>query len=297
MKKTPINVVSFLNCQLAALALLAMPVVLSAAPIFEANFNGSEGGTGGAADVVQFGGTGSIPSSQASVAAFLVTEPTMGGGRYLKVTKDTWEGMGQAAVATFTPAAKQNSWASMMEISSSQVSIDGGFDFFFRIESAENFYAGNWFRPLDMGSSQDGNVRLVLNTLDDGRLMLSLISGSGAFTQDGVKKNQVFVVIDPYFSTGKLHHLGATFSTNQGTGVVTMSLFLQSGDAALSTEHASGSVNFTISPEVVTSGLPAGSFSLKSGLYGSNASSSVVNYDSFRLYDSVPSQFPSIAGH
>jgi hypothetical protein len=297
MKKIPINFVSFLNCQLAALALFALPAALSATMVFEANFNGSEGGTGGGADVVQLGGTGNIPAPQASVTASLTSEPAMGGGHYLKVTKETWAGDGQADVASFEPAAKQNSWASMMTISPSQVSLDGGFDFFFRVESVDDFHASNWFRPLDLGSSQNGNVRLVLNTLDDGRLMLSLISGSGAFTQDGVKKSQVFVVMDPYLSTGQVHHLGATFCTNPSTGVVTMSLFLQRGEGTLSAERSNGSVDFTISPEVVTIGLPSGGFSLKSGLYGPSASSSVVNYDSFRLYDSAPSVFPSIAGH
>ncbi len=276
--------------------MLTFAVSLMAEPVFVANFNGSGEGTGGPEDLVQLGGTGILRSNQIVTTA-IESEPAMGAGSYLKVTTPDWPTVGLADAVTFTPASKEHSWAAMMDFTSGKVTMDGAFDFFVRPESTASAYGTNWFRPLDIGNPSGGNVRLVLNTIDDGRLMVSLISGQGAFTVDGIERNQVFVALEYPLTDGAVYHLGVSFATNEKSGAVTMSLFIQSGDGPMKADYANGSKEFTINPDVVATGLPSGSFSLKSGVYGPDLPTRVIDYDSFRLYDSVPDVFPGMDAH
>jgi len=278
----------------AAIASGMTVATIHADPIFVADFNGTGSGTGGPGDIVQRGGTGSLPVNQKVVSSAIATDPSMGSGGFLQVVTPDYQTVGLADAVSLVPSSVENSWAALYTHTSQGASLNGAFDFFVRPESVTFTSATNWFRPLDVGSPAGGGMRLVLNNLEDGRLMVSLIAGEAAFTVDGAKHKRVQVAMKYPLATGMVHHLGVTFSTDSSTGVVTMKFFAQGGGGAIDTHVAKGSQDFVINADVVSSGFPSDEFGLKSGVYGPNMPESVLDYDSFRLYDSVPDAFPAI---
>jgi len=90
---------------------------LSSAPpqtnvIFEADFNGAAGGTGGISDLVTVGGTGAIIADGTNLLATITNANpfTPGGGNYLETQRLTASGGGMYCPVLFTFAANSNSW-------------------------------------------------------------------------------------------------------------------------------------------------------------------------------------------
>lgn len=149
--------------------------------VFQADFNGTQAGTGGASDVVTQGGTGSTTAS-AGFSSSVVTSSSLvdGSGGYLHVqapsTKPTAGAVSSAGVI-LTPSSKQNSsfdsWIGSGATAGGAnfVSLNGAFDFFYRSNTA--FSAGtmgttstNSFRVIDtaLGNAMGNNgLRLVVN--------------------------------------------------------------------------------------------------------------------------------------
>ena len=93
--------------------LLLASAAADAGVIFQADFNGPGGGTGGSNDMVTVGGTGAIVADGVNVNAFITnTNPfTPGGGNYLETQRLTASGGGQYSPVLFTFASNSNSWA------------------------------------------------------------------------------------------------------------------------------------------------------------------------------------------
>ncbi len=289
---------SILSRTLVALSMIALPATMSASTIFEANFNGSGSGTGGPSDIVQYGGTGSFVSNTDSTTTIEST-PTMGQGNFVQVINGASTGFRIGRLADFTPASAGNSFAAMNTVGASTVSLHGGFDFFTRINSVSSGFESvqNWFRPFDVGSTSDGGIRLIFNTLDNNKLRLQV--GTAADGISGAQASSLaFLDVDYTLYSGSevTHHIGATFETNGGTGEVTMKVFGQQGTGAIDTSSGElGSLTFTIHSNVVTAGLPSGTFQMHTGWYGTaNNVTSDIDYDALRMYDAMPSSFSAI---
>src|SRR5580692_7704238 len=84
----------------------------SASVIFEADFNGTNGGTGGPHDMVTVGGTGAIIADGTNVSSYVTDANPFapGAGNYLEVAKLTTSGGGLYSPALFTFASNANSW-------------------------------------------------------------------------------------------------------------------------------------------------------------------------------------------
>jgi hypothetical protein len=93
--------------------LLLAAAAADAGVIFQADFNGPGGGTGGSNDMVTVGGTGAIVADGVNVQAVITNANpfTPGGGNYLETQRLTASGGGQYSPVLFTFASNSNSWA------------------------------------------------------------------------------------------------------------------------------------------------------------------------------------------
>lgn len=279
----------------AALCACATLSSLNAAVILEADFNGTGSGTGGASDLVQSGGTGVTFSNGHTTVTTSTTDPLVAGaGSYL--TADAQAGYsGNAGGVTITPTSSANSWAAMNTISGGTTSLHGAVDFLYRPESG-NVAGSAYFDPISLGTPSATGLSLTLYNNGSDRIKMTINGGTGAFLTgasytnvantlylDGNAKAQLVL--------GTTYHVAFTLSTDAETGVSTVNLFVRNNAEAIdptSTDDLAATYKFKINGAVVTTGLPTGSFAFNAAMYIKPA---VESYDTFRMYDSVPTTF------
>jgi hypothetical protein len=275
--------------------------------IFQADFNGSGTGTGGASDMVTTGGTGALYSySEASPAtpATATVESTtpIGQGSYFQAfAGNPSKTGGDTAGVKFTPTDINSSWAALQDLNadgSGFNDLNGGFDMLFKpIDFGEGGLSAGWMRPLDIyNNPATGGMRL--NMLSYGTdLKLEFIAADDGFTGgDADTSNDVFYITasDLTWTEGQTYHIGFTFETDANHNITTK-LFLKEGTGTIdtsSTDDLIASETFQIYNNIVSSGLTSGEFSSKIISTGStNAYDRLAQSDTYRLYDETPTSF------
>lgn len=269
---------------------------LSASVVFQADFNGSGSGTGGASDIVQYGGTGVLYSQSGSNAASSVSTAlplAPGSSGYLSIAdtgKNTTNNLGGGV--TFSPASAANSfdsWLTQDGAGTGRDSLVGAFDFFFRLDNKTGTWEPNSLRFMDFGDSSQG-LRLVLNNNSVDRLQLELIGGGRVLTANNPGTSPIG------FTSGTLYHLAGTVATNPANGHVTLSLYLAEGNTAIDTStstHRIGQATSTGSYDVTQAFNSANGFNF-GYVNNSIADTKDIGLDSFRIYDAIPGVFSAL---
>lgn len=260
---------------------------LTAAVTFQANFDD-------ATHLVSSGGTGVLNSSSYYTRS-ITDVPALAGGNFLKIVNPQTATGGLSSAVTFSPDGAGHSWAAM-HTGGDKAILNGAADFFVRFEEVGVASGNSWFRPIDIGSSTAGGLRLILSSQTDSKLSLQILGEAGSLTTaTNTSTSSRTINSNLVVAQGDVLHLGLTFATDP-SGWVTMSLFGTSGvgqmDASSTSSALLGSIIFKINTGVVTSGLPSGSFNFSGGYLQYNTST--MDFDTFRLYDAAPATFGAI---
>ncbi len=280
---------------------------LSASIIFQADFNGNSGGTGGAQDIVSKGGSGQLFSYTDAVTEVTAASPGLGDGGYLSVSvpSESVPTDGYLGGVIFYPASKRNSWAAFQEFKGDGcLHLNGAVDFFFLVKDpGKSGFSTDWTRILEVGSPQNGNLRMIVSAQfsDKLRVLLTNASGDGLITESGAKRANIVLDADLprwHWEKDVVYHFAITLSTDRN-GYVTLNIYGNFDGSDLSTEgmqHLMGSCTFIVDASVVTSGFPEGEYKFNIGGASSsgNAAGRKVEADCFRLYNDVPDSFSGI---
>jgi hypothetical protein len=300
--------------------------------IFEADFNGPGGGTGGSNDMVTFGGTGAIVADGVNVVSFITNANPFipGGGNYLEVQRLTASGGGGYSSVLFTFASDTNSWMGWQgaDILGSNGNYDivlhAAYDVFFRVNSSNTTNDMSSFRPLDLDSgngwSGGGNgLKLILNGQNGGWLQLQIAnkgfilgttpaaivnftSSSGAASYDpNWDTINMGINTSAPLANGQVYHLAFSLVTDTNNGLTTAKLYLRQGAGALDPTldlMRSASFNLLSSNLLNWSQLPTGqAFTNVPWSFGVGWAADgpfVTDYASTRLYNSVPATFTAL---
>lgn len=278
----------------AAALLLALNV--HAALVFQADFNGAGMGTGGASDMVSFGGTGDITNANPELSNLVAsissgTPLIAGGGAYLSLDDKGSPSGNRLAGAVFTPASAANSFDSWYADTSGTLGYDklnGGFDFLFRTDSSAALDT-NTYRFFDANGGTSA-YRFTLSSMATNKLSLVLTEANTAIA----RATSSTVSLQP----NTTYRIAGTVATNS-SGYVTVNLFLAPGDAAIDTSSSTYLIATATSGSVLDAGNSiSNSFNSAAGInFGliQNSTDDIKTFDldSFRLYDSVPATFSS----
>jgi len=266
----------------------------NAAVVFEAGFRGPGGGRGGAYDMVSYGGTGSMDSQYPG--RFLMSvqgeDPLDNSGGYMQceildvVTSYT------RSISTFTPAATTNSLDAMTDLVGGDRVLKGGFDFFFRCDTA---MTGSEMRALDNDNRGNKGLRIVFTSQSPG-LRLEMISYGILSGSDSGSSNTISVASGAFtFTSNTVYHLGVTFETDI-EGTVTAKIWGQEGSGAIDLLTATpvASTTFGIDEDVATSGFSTGAFSIGQIRSDNIPVPMTQAYDQFRIYDETPLAFGAL---
>jgi len=231
----------------------------NAGVIFQADFNGSGEGTGGASDMVTLGGTGKIVADGTNLVSFITnTNPfTPGSGNYLEVQRLTANGGGMYSPALFTFASDSNSWVAWQGddvLDANQnydISLHGAFDVFFRVNSSNSTNDTSSFRTLEQYSWSDGGngLALVLSGQTGGWLILQIANAgfqnqttpaianftgsSGAASYDAQYDTiNMYANSQSPLTNGQVYHLAFSLDTDSNA-LTTAKLYLCPGTGAL----------------------------------------------------------------
>ncbi len=285
----------------AALSSVLFAVGAQAALVFQADFNGAGSGTGGAADIVTFGGTGVITNldPQISNATASITSGTSladGSGSFLRINDQGIQSATRAAGVRFTPNSAANSFESWYSNTSGTLGYDtlnGGFDFLFR-STGTSFGATNTYRFLDLNALGSTGFRLALFSSSTDRLTLALIQNGGA--GDIARANSAAIS----FTANTTYRIAATVFTNS-SGIVTVNLYMAEGDTAIDTSSATHRIATATSSGALDAGNSiSSSFSSVDGfnfglLQNSVNDTKTLDLDSFRIYNAVPASFEAVS--
>lgn len=279
-----------------AAAMLAGQALMPAAVVFQADFNGSGSGTGGANDMVTYGGTGVIFNNTNSnlVPSVGTSAPILPGtGGYLSIQDNGLQTTGgTGGGATFTPTSTANSFNGGYTTGATFNSINGAFDFYFSMSSVTGFDA-NSLRFLDLNGGNSGlRMTLLLGSADKFRFELTSKNASGTIVGSATLTSSAVT-----FLADTVYHMGITYTTD-GTGKVTTKIFLTTGNTGIDTStntYLIASYTTTGVFDPLTTNHAFGSNAFNFG-YVNNAvaDSKLLKIDSFRLYDSVPASFTTI---
>lgn len=246
----------------AAAAITTGAASLSAAMVFECNFDGASGN-----QVTGVTGGTAVLTANATVTAdgYMHLANTANGG------------------VTITPASAANSFNSW--VSANGRAINGAMDFFFRpnddMTACRFMDAGGPGLGLSFGSGW--SAALLAEPLGP----IGSFSG-GADSQYGRIGNMTATPL----LAGHTYHAGVTFSTDV-SGVVTGKMFIVDGNVAIdtsSTTGMTGDATFTITAD------NAGFVS--TFLFGKspngNSTPSSPDFDAVRIYDAVPASFAAV---
>jgi len=188
---TPVKKSTQLSKACRSLAIFTTGLLLAsgnanAGVIFQADFRGPGGGTGGTNDLVTVGGTGAMVADGTNLVAFITNANpfTPGGGNYLETHRLTASGGGMYAPVLFTFASNSNSWQgwqgdNILDSSSiPDVALHGAFDAFFRVNTNSEQGINDMFsiRLLQQFSWSDGanGLSLRLNGQANGSMVLQI---------------------------------------------------------------------------------------------------------------------------
>ncbi len=229
--------------------------------VFQADFKGTNAGTGGAADMVTIGGTGRVQSDQVNTVTYVTNQTPFasGGGSYLQVNKISGGDPNYAPVL-FSFASDANSWLSWQGADilgtdgNYYTDLHGAFDTFFRVDNGASTNDMTPFRPIMQESWSDGGVgfHIVMNGQSGGWLIVQLansgfnlgvtpqaitnFTGSGG----GASYDPLYDTINLLFNNsipltnGVPYHLAMAFGTD-ATGLITANLYLKAGTTAIDT--------------------------------------------------------------
>jgi hypothetical protein len=272
-KRTTIMSTQRLNtCPLLAAittGLLLASATANAEVIFQADFNGTGGGTGGTNDMVTVGGTGAIIADGVNVKSFITnTNPfTPGGGNYLEVQKLTTSGGGLYSPVLFTFAANSNSWdgwqgPNVLDATSGSgecIGLHGAQDVFFRVNTnSDSVNAGgvnNLFciRTIEQYSWSDGGngLSLRLNGQNNGSMVFQIqnAGNNGGIVPDAIVNvttsggnidpeplydiiNMNFTDHGNLFTNGLVYHVAFSLNTDTN-GLTTVALYVKQGTGAI----------------------------------------------------------------
>ena len=309
--------------------LLLASAAADAGVIFQADFNGPGGGTGGSNDMVTVGGTGAIVADGVNVNAFITnTNPfTPGGGNYLETQRLTASGGGQYSPVLFTFASNSNSWAAWQgadvldPTGAYDTALHGAFDVFFRVDSSSSTNDASSFRTLDQYSWSDGGngLNVHLNGQNGGWLIFQLAnsgfqgggtpaianftasSGASSYDPNYDTINMYFNGSSP-ITNGLVYHIAFSLNTDTN-GLTTANLYLGQGTGALDPAFnlvQSASFNILSANLLNWAGLPTDqAFTNQPFNFGVGWAADglfVTDYASPRLYDSVPATFTALPG-
>lgn len=288
----------------AAASLLALSALnTQAALVFQADFNGSGSGTGGASDIVALGGTGAISNTDpgiSNVTASIAsgTSLSTGGGAFLSLNDQGAQTGARVAGVRFTPTSAANSFDSWYANTSGTLGYDtlnGGFDFLFRTSSSANLLQ-NTFRFFDMDGGASG-YRLALSSNATNNLVFTLNQAGSAFLNASTSAgagNSVSLAVNTTY------RIAGTISTN-ASGLVTMKLFLAVGNVTIDTSSSTHLLVSNTSSVALDAGNSiSSSFNSTAGfnfgqILNSDADTKTLDLDSFRIYDAVPASFASVS--
>jgi hypothetical protein len=277
------------------------------APVFEADFNGSGNGTGGSGNLVALGGTGALGTTTGVTNTVIGTSPfSANSGNYVHSAVASGSASNQT-VATFTPTSAATSWDAITGTTTvgttTYTTLNGGFDLLVRPDSTASGDT-SWFRPIDISNiSGTTGMRIILTGNSGAQLQLQVLTASGT---DGLGSsagsfttNNSFALsggltdMSNPFVNGSITHIAVTFSTNNLTGQITMSVFAVSGTGAIdtaSTANLLGSQSFYASASVIgATPLPTGAWSMTDRY--SNAQATAIDYDTPRIFNFLPTTF------
>ncbi len=234
---------------------------------------------------------------------------TNGSGSYLNSTAPV--GSNIITVATYSPATSSNSWAALLGTpinlgGINYLNLNGAFDLFVRPNYTESGAA--WFRPVDV--EYGGPLRIIFNGSGTGQIQLevattatALGSAPGSFTAVNTWALPSAISSVPnLFTSGAVTHYGITFNT-ASNGQITMKVFGVAGTGALDTTSGTVGVGNLLAKQsfyanadtIGPNPLPTGDWSMTARPAGTTfAAATSVDYDTVRLYNSVPGTFPTV---
>lgn len=257
--------------------------------IQRANMSGTGTSTGGATDLLESGGNGSlIAGAGGNTVAISSTTPFTGtSGSYVRFTRVA-AGTNAARVQT-TPLMPHTSWGRLFTLRSGEWQLNGAFDFFWR--PAQTPTASGSMRPIDLGNTPNG-LRITFYNTSATNLRSEIITPAGG---GGVILNGSYPA---GFAANQVYHLGATFTTNPATGVTTMKMYAVPGTGAIDTTALTsqiGSISFTINPTIVTNTTGwLGGDPWRLGDAGVVTGTTINDYDRVTLYYKDPGSFPAL---
>jgi hypothetical protein len=271
MTKTPLFLLA------AALAQTA-----SADLVFQADFNGTDSGTGGATDIVTFGGTGTMYDTNDTDEV----SASISGGELI-VSDSGTENENRRAGVAITTTTVDNGFNAMFSDTSATLGFDtlnGGFDYFFKSDKLT--MDAKTVRPIDLFFGQGNEIRLITTTNANGSFMLELIDYSTADTLEAIRPYTTFD-----YEPDTWYHVAVTLETDATTGLITANLYIVEGNTAIST---SDPATATITSSGVLN--TEGDLTNNTLYFASSDTDEAGNvyYDTFRIYDDIPTEFSAM---
>ena len=297
------------------------------AVIFQADFTGTNAGTGGPNDLVTFGGTGVLYQNANTVGSVSNAHPfALNSGSYLNVKRLTASGGGSYTPALFTFAAASNSFAAWQATTNVYDANDniqatvlhGALDVFVRDNSSASSSDMSPLRPLDMqtwlpsGGGGNGLEVDLVGTPSGGfacyimtpyysptNPIPAYIYSLGAGASWKLPANNVYQITlscGGVVAAGQVAHVGVTLDTDPTTGVTTAKLYVKTGAGAIDTaEDAVSYATFALDSLTVSNAFARAPWSFGPGWSASTPFD--VDYDCARIYDSVPATFAALPGY
>lgn len=259
-------------------ALITLTQTASAEIVLQADFNGTQDGTGGPNDIVTFGGTGQLYDSNPS-------DDLRASVNGILTLTDGPEKTNNSAGVRIQPDSGSNGFNSMYKAGDSYDQLNGAVDFFFTSSGAEVQAAS--FRPLDLRFGPDNQIRFIITTNTGGSWALQLVADKQNLAATlGTK--------DFEYKPDTLYHLAATLETNSN-GYINAKLYIVEGNTHIyttDTPAAKASSRFKIQLNATGQSLdnPAFEFGTRN-----DSIPKALSMDQFRIYDAVPDQFTNLA--
>ncbi|MDA3926124.1 MAG: hypothetical protein PF904_15620 [Kiritimatiellae bacterium] len=149
--------------------------------VFEAGFRGPGNGAGGPYDLVNLGGSGYVvdDSESRTLTGVINDNPMPGGGTYLSCVITNPTSDGGVSMIKFVPDSAASSLDAMTDVVNGDRVINGGFDFFFRSDTA--LLSGE-MRNMDEDNKGNGGLRFVFTSQSPGLRLEIISSAYGLFS-------------------------------------------------------------------------------------------------------------------
>lgn len=292
-----------------------------AAVVFQTDFNGVDGGTGGPTDFITIGGTGG-PQDSVGIGQTVTVATTSplaaGSGGYLHVAVNNSSAAAGTKYFSDAPTdAVANSLNALYQGTISNgantfANLSGGYDVFVRLNSFSGTNPGEWFQGITAfpGANELG---FVLTGEGGGELKVALLTaggegrlsnftqtgglGSGGFNGDNSEVNLHSTGTSLLNTPGQTVHFGFTYNTDTN-GLVTLKLFGTTGTGAIDTSSPDFllvAATFNVSAAGF-SPAPVNTFwNPATGGYIGNPTTLDADFDRISLYNSDPGTFAALA--